>query len=117
MEKELRASLGAAIRAYRKKGNLTLNQLAEMADIDSGFLTYIEHGKKSPCPGSLARIAHALGVSVFQLFKAPPGKTRDAAYACVIRSSRAAFWSTPITFAPKHGILGVDNLDRVYYVY
>ena len=55
---------------------------------------------------------------VSRLFKAPPGKTRDAAYACVIRSSRAAFRSKPITFAPKHGILGVDNnLDRVYYVY
>lgn len=50
MEKELRASLGAAIRAYRKKGKLTLNQLAEMADIDSGFLTYIEHDKNLHAP-------------------------------------------------------------------
>lgn len=55
--------------------------VAEIANVDSGFLTHIEHAKKASSLDTLVKIARALSVPVSPLFKAPPGKTHDAAYA------------------------------------
>jgi len=69
--------LGDRIRLLRKQGGLTINQLAEMAGMDSGFLNYIEHGKKSPSLDTLARIANALNVSPADLFAKQGFKAED----------------------------------------
>jgi transcriptional regulator with XRE-family HTH domain len=71
-EKELLAQVGAGIRAWRKKAGLTMNQLAELADIDGGFLATIETGKKAPSVVTLAKLAKALGVRAGALFDAVP---------------------------------------------
>jgi transcriptional regulator with XRE-family HTH domain len=68
-EDKLLASLGAAIRAWRKKAGLTMSQLGELAGVDPGFLAYIETGKKAPSLGTVAKIARALNVSLARLFQ------------------------------------------------
>jgi transcriptional regulator with XRE-family HTH domain len=71
-ENELLAQVGAGIRAWRKKAGLTMNQLAEMADIDGGFLATIETGKKAPSVITLAKLATALNVKLGDLFEQVP---------------------------------------------
>lgn len=71
-ENELLAQVGAGIRAWRKKAGLTMNQLAELADIDGGFLATIETGKKAPSVVTLAKLAKALNVKLRDLFGQVP---------------------------------------------
>lgn len=61
-------NIGARIRFLRKQAGLTLNQLAEMADIDGGFINCIENGKKTPSLRTLVKIAGALNVSIVDIF-------------------------------------------------
>lgn len=68
----LLASVGATIRAWRKKADLTMGQLGELAGVDPGFLTYIETGKKAPSLATLAKIAKGLKVPLANLFKDAP---------------------------------------------
>jgi transcriptional regulator with XRE-family HTH domain len=71
-EKVLLAQVGAGIRAWRKKAGLTMNQLAELADIDGGFLATIEIGKKAPSVVTLAKLAKALDIRIGVLLDAVP---------------------------------------------
>jgi y4mF family transcriptional regulator len=59
--------LGEAIRAQRKKAELTQEKLAEKADLSTVFISRVERGKESPTMDSLVKIARALGVSVRDL--------------------------------------------------
>lgn len=61
-------NIGVRIRFLRKQAGLTLNQLAEMADIDGGFINCIENGKKTPSLRTLVKIAAALNVSIVDIF-------------------------------------------------
>lgn len=71
-ESALLANVGAAIRAWRKKADLTMGQLGELAGVDPGFLAYIETGKKAPSLETLAKIARGLSVSLADLFRSVP---------------------------------------------
>ena len=71
-ENALLASVGAAIRAWRKKADLTMGQLGELANVDPGFLAYIETGKKAPSLETLAKIARGLRVPLADLFRSVP---------------------------------------------
>ncbi len=71
-EGELLGKVGAGIRAWRKKAGLTMSQLAELADIDVGFLGYVETGKKAPSIVTAAKLAKALDLSLADLFREVP---------------------------------------------
>lgn len=81
MEKELRRQVGGNIRAWRKKGGLTLEALAELAAMDTGFLTHIELGQKMPGLLTLAKIAKGLGVPMAALVAETRPKNPDPDYA------------------------------------
>lgn len=81
MEKELRRLVGGNIRAWRKKGGLTLEALAELAGMDTGFLTHIELGQKMPGLLTLAKIAKGLGVPLAALVAKAPSGNADLDYA------------------------------------
>jgi len=66
---EIKTILGKNIKFLRNKKGLTQAILAEKADISIIFLSSIERGSKYPQPDILARIAKALDVEVFELFK------------------------------------------------
>jgi transcriptional regulator with XRE-family HTH domain len=65
----IKATLGKNIKFLRSQRGFTQAVLAEKADISIIFLSSIERGTKYPQPDILARIANALEVEVFELFK------------------------------------------------
>lgn len=60
--------LGIRIREERKKKKLTQEKLAEMVDLSTDYIGYIERGKQAPYLKTLERIAESLDVEVYELF-------------------------------------------------
>lgn len=81
MEKELRKRVGQNIRAWRMKAGFTLEALAELADLDTGFLTHLEHGDKMAGLLTLAKIAKGLGVPMASLVADATSGKSDLDYA------------------------------------
>jgi transcriptional regulator with XRE-family HTH domain len=67
--KELRALLSRNIRDLRHGKDWSQAELAEKANISIPFLSQIEMGNKWPHPDSLAKLAGALNVQVYELFR------------------------------------------------
>ncbi|MBR7829909.1 helix-turn-helix transcriptional regulator [Actinospica sp. MGRD01-02] len=87
-ERETRFNLemGSRIRALRGGAGLVQAQLAQMAGVSRASISNIEAGSQAPPPYRLARIAHALNVSVGELIPAtteisPPPLTSEFADA------------------------------------
>ncbi len=55
--------IGRRIRYYRQKLGLNQTQLAKRANVNQGFLSEIERGKRRPSPASLHAIAVALDLA------------------------------------------------------
>lgn len=58
------ASLGDAIRHYRKESGLTQAQLAEMAGLRRSYLSELETGKETEQLKRLLRVLRQLGVRI-----------------------------------------------------
>lgn len=58
------SKMGMRIRKERNRLNLTMQKLAEQADINDNFLGKIERGEGKPSLETLVKIANALGVGV-----------------------------------------------------
>ena len=67
-----RGHVGQRIRHYRRQCNLTQTELARQANVNQGFLSEIEHGRRNPSPSSLKAIAIALRVAPTVLIGAGP---------------------------------------------
>ncbi|MFA6092594.1 MAG: helix-turn-helix transcriptional regulator [Elusimicrobiota bacterium] len=67
-KKKLLADVGSGVRRWRKKAGWTMAQLAEQAGIDTGFLAYIETGRKLPSLTTAAKLADALDIGLTDLF-------------------------------------------------
>nr|MBQ8253310.1 helix-turn-helix transcriptional regulator [Lachnospiraceae bacterium] len=72
-----REIVGSNVRLARVRNNLTQEQLAEMADISSSYLSAIERGKQSVSLEYMNRIADALRVPVANLLV----REREEGYA------------------------------------
>jgi transcriptional regulator with XRE-family HTH domain len=59
--------IGKRIREYRRKRSLTLEQLAQAADLSVSFLSEIERGLAQPSFASIKKIRKALGVSLLSV--------------------------------------------------
>lgn len=59
--------LGQTIRQYRKRAGLSLEQLAEKADLHHNYVGDVERGKENISLAALLRIAKALGIRVRDL--------------------------------------------------
>ena len=57
-----RGSLGERLRYYRRQAGMTQTTLAQRAELNQGFLSEIERGKRKPSPASLKALAGALAV-------------------------------------------------------
>ena len=57
-----RRLLGDAVRAKRKRAELSQEKLAEKADLSTVFISRIERGVESPSVDNLVKIAKALEV-------------------------------------------------------
>jgi transcriptional regulator with XRE-family HTH domain len=67
--KELRNILSNNIKLYRRNHGWSQADLAEKADISITFLSSIERCVKWPYPDTLVRIAKALKIEEFELFR------------------------------------------------
>jgi len=56
--------IGILMRTRRRKLGMTLQEVAEAADISTGYQSLIERDKATPTMTTLARIAEALGVDI-----------------------------------------------------
>jgi transcriptional regulator with XRE-family HTH domain len=76
---EIKTALGKNIKYLRFHRGYSQADLAEKADISNIFLSNIERGVKFPKPEIMSRIATALEVEVFELFKADvvPASEKD----------------------------------------
>ena len=61
--------VGARLREIRLKLNMTQEQVSNIANISSHFLSNIENGKEKPSLDSIGKLAQALKVPVTDLFK------------------------------------------------
>lgn len=68
-EKELRGILSANIKRGRMKENLSQIALAEKIKVSANFLSNIERCKTWISPETIVRLAGALGVEPYELFK------------------------------------------------
>lgn len=62
-------SLGAAIRSLRRDRGMSQESLAGLADIDRSYMSSVERGLRNVSVLNVARIAEALGVPVWELFR------------------------------------------------
>jgi transcriptional regulator with XRE-family HTH domain len=60
--------VGDFIRVQRQLGQLSLRQLAELADVSNAYLSQVERGLYSPSAQVLKNIAHALDLSAEALY-------------------------------------------------
>jgi transcriptional regulator with XRE-family HTH domain len=67
--KDLRAILSSNIRLYRHNHGWSQADLAEKADISITFLSSIERCTKWPYPDTLVKLAKALKIKEFELFR------------------------------------------------
>ena len=79
-EQELRGILSNNIRRCRIKNNLSQLALAEKINISTNFLSDIERCKAWVSPSTLVKLAVALNIEPYELFKADAllsGKEKD----------------------------------------
>ncbi len=69
--------LGLKIKEVRKQRKITQEQLAEMLDLDVGYISKLEVGRNFPTIGTLEKIAEALGVELYELFRFTQEKEKD----------------------------------------
>jgi len=67
VEFEITERLGERIQSLRQEQRLTLDELAENSAVSRAMLSKIERKEKNPTVGVVAKIAKALGVSLFDL--------------------------------------------------
>jgi transcriptional regulator with XRE-family HTH domain len=68
--------LGSRIRALRQGRRMTLRALSARAGVTESFLSQVERDVTSPSIASVQRIAHALDLSIAQLFAEEPSPGR-----------------------------------------
>jgi transcriptional regulator with XRE-family HTH domain len=68
-EQELRGILSSNIRRCRQRDKLSQSALAEKLDISTNFLSDIERCKAWVSPVTLVRLAAALNIEPYELFK------------------------------------------------
>jgi transcriptional regulator with XRE-family HTH domain len=69
IEQELKDTLGRNIKFFRFRRQFSQADLAEKANISVTFLSNIERGNNFPQAGTLCRLAQALEIEVWELFK------------------------------------------------
>lgn len=77
MATDIYSLIAKRIREERKSVGLSIEKLAEAADIGASFLAYIETEGRKPSLTTIAKLADALDIPVEKLFKGlPPRPSR-----------------------------------------
>lgn len=66
-KEKVQVTFGAAVRARREAMLLTQEQVAELADLHTNYVSSVERGERNIGLHNVARLAYALDVSVSAL--------------------------------------------------
>ncbi|MFN3283945.1 MAG: helix-turn-helix domain-containing protein [Pseudothermotoga sp.] len=90
-------NIGGKIRSLRQSKQMTVRELAKLADVTPGLISQIEHGRVSPSLSTLKRILAALGETIISLVEQDIG---EQALKGVVRKEerRRVFVSPGLTY-------------------
>ncbi len=74
---DIKKIVGTNIKEFRKRNNITQEQLAELVNIETVSLSKIETGRSYPTSENLAKISQILNVEPFEFFVCENAKTND----------------------------------------
>ena len=63
------SKLGQNMKRIRTKKNMSQGDIARALEVDRGYISNIENGKKNPTIATIQKLANALGVSADELLK------------------------------------------------
>lgn len=66
---EIFKKLGQNLKRIREEKGMTQGDICRALDIDRGFISSIENGKRNPTLSTLKKIADVLGIAVDELLK------------------------------------------------
>ena len=66
---KISAQFGKNMKRIRAKKEMSQGDIARALEVDRGYISNIESGKKNPTLATVAKIANALGVSADELLK------------------------------------------------
>lgn len=66
---KISAQFGNNMKRIRIKKKMSQGDIARALEVDRGYISNIENGKKNPTLATVAKIANALGVSPDELLK------------------------------------------------
>lgn len=69
MDKDVSKKLGDNIKHIRTKKNMTQGDICRSLDLDRGYVSSLENGKRNPTLAMIQKIATALNVSIDELLK------------------------------------------------
>ena len=103
-------NIGEKIAEYRKKQNLSIRDLAKMADVTPSLLSQIERGLANPSVNSLKSISSALNVPLFTFFVSQVDK-KDL----IVRSDSRKKVILPGSEDVIYEILAPDTNDKLEF--
>lgn len=66
---KISAKLGQNMKRIRAKKKMSQGDIARALEVDRGYISNIENGKKNPTLATLQKLSNALGVSPDELLK------------------------------------------------
>jgi transcriptional regulator with XRE-family HTH domain len=106
---EALSSLAEGLREERARAGLTLEQLAQRADLSTAHLSRLESGDRQPSVAALISLSRALGVSMSTLLGERRGEPAIATYP----AGRASQEANGLTIAPCSGFPGSSTLEAL----
>lgn len=67
MSENTKQALGGRLKNLREQNKLSIRRFALMTGTDKGYLSDIEHGRRSPSLDKLEKIAHGLDMTISEL--------------------------------------------------
>jgi transcriptional regulator with XRE-family HTH domain len=101
------SEMGARVREFRAKSNLSLSELADQSGVSRAMLSKVERGEKSPTLAIIWRISIGLGISISELMGAAP----DASEVALIPFSQRMVFIDPESGFERH-VLSPQHIDR-----
>jgi transcriptional regulator with XRE-family HTH domain len=112
---ELLSNLGTRLRELRQAQSLTLEMLAQRAQVSRAMISKIERGEKMPTVGILVRVATGLNVSLSGLL----GGQAPSAAIQLQRANRRSRFRDPSTGFEREAVFspaGDDDIELVRHV-
>ena len=66
---KISAQLGKNMKRIRAKKKMSQGDISRALEVDRGYISNIENGKKNPTIATIQKLANALGVSADELLK------------------------------------------------